>query len=85
MGGRRSAYDNAVCESFFKTLKSDLVDRRSWPDKAELRTAVFDYIECFYNANAATRASAHASSNSMNGPSDRTFPTSPKTTAGRSE
>jgi putative transposase len=49
MGGRGSAYDNAVCESFFKTLKSDLVDRRSWPDKAELRTAVFDYIECFYN------------------------------------
>ncbi len=49
MGGRGSAYDNAVCESFFKTLKSDLVDRRSWPAKAELRTAVFDYIECFYN------------------------------------
>jgi putative transposase len=49
MGSRPSAYDNAVCESFFKTLKSDLIDRRSWPDKAELRTAVFDYIECFYN------------------------------------
>jgi putative transposase len=49
MGGRGSAYDNAVCESFFKTLKSDLVDRRSWPTKAELRTSLFDYIECFYN------------------------------------
>jgi len=49
MGSRKSAYDNAVCESFFKTLKSDLVDRQSWPTKAELRTAVFDYIECFYN------------------------------------
>ena len=49
MGGRRSAYDNAVCESFFKTLKSDLVDRHSWPTKPQLRTAVFDYIECFYN------------------------------------
>jgi putative transposase len=49
MGGRGSAYDNAVCESFFKTLKSELADRRSWPTKAELRTAVFDYIECFYN------------------------------------
>jgi putative transposase len=49
MGGRGSAYDNAVCESFFKTLKSELVDRQSWPTKAELRTAVFDYIECFYN------------------------------------
>lgn len=49
MGGRGSAYDNAVCESFFKTLKSDLVDRQSWTNKAQLRTAVFDYIECFYN------------------------------------
>jgi len=49
MGGRGSAYDNAVCESFFKTLKSELVDRRSWPTRAELRTAVFDYVECFYN------------------------------------
>jgi putative transposase len=49
MGGRGSAYDNAVCESFFKTLKSELIDRRSWPTKPELRTAVFDYIECFYN------------------------------------
>jgi len=49
MGGRGSAYDNAVCESFFKTLKGDLIDRRSWPEKAELRTAVFDYIEAFYN------------------------------------
>lgn len=49
MGGHGSAYDNAVCESFFKTLKSDLVDRRSWPTKAELRTSLFDYIECFYN------------------------------------
>ena len=46
---RGSAYDNAVCESFFTTLKSDLINRRSWPDKAELRTAVFDYIEVFYN------------------------------------
>ena len=49
MGGRGSAHDNAVCEAFFKTLKSELVHRRSWPTKAELRTAVFDYIECFYN------------------------------------
>jgi putative transposase len=49
MGGRGSAYDNAVCEAFFKTLKSELVDRRSWPTKAELRIAVFDYVECFYN------------------------------------
>jgi putative transposase len=58
MGGRGSACDNAVCEAFFKTLKSELVDRRSWPAKAELRSAVFDYIECFYNQQRPTRRSA---------------------------
>ena len=49
MGARGCAYDNAVCESFFKTLKSELIDRRSWPTKAEARQAVFDFIETFYN------------------------------------
>lgn len=49
MGSRGDAYDNAVAESFFKTLKAELVHRRSWPTKAELRSAVFDYIESFYN------------------------------------
>ena len=49
MGSRGCAYDNAVCEAFFKTLKSELLDRRSWPTKAEARHAVFDFIETFYN------------------------------------
>jgi putative transposase len=49
MGGRGSAYDNAVCEAFFKTLKTELIDRHSWPTKADTRAAVFDFIECFYN------------------------------------
>jgi putative transposase len=30
-------------------LKKELINRRSWPTKAELRTEVFDYIEVFYN------------------------------------
>lgn len=51
MGNRGSAYDNAVCESFFKTLKTELIDRRSWPTKAETRAAVFEFIETFYNRN----------------------------------
>lgn len=42
-------WDNAVAESFFATLKKELINRRSWPTKAELRTEVFDYIEVFYN------------------------------------
>ena len=49
MGSRGDCYDNAVAESFFATLKKELIHRRAWPTKAELRTEVFDYIEVFYN------------------------------------
>lgn len=50
MGSRGDCYDNAVAESFFATLKKELVHRRSWPTREELRREVFDYIETFYNA-----------------------------------
>jgi putative transposase len=49
MGARGDAYDNAVAESFFATLKKELVNRRSWPTRRELGAAVFEYIEVFYN------------------------------------
>ena len=49
MGSKGDCYDNAVAESFFATIKKELVDRRRWPTRAELRTEVFDYIETFYN------------------------------------
>ena len=49
MGSKGDCFDNAVAESFFATLKKELINRRSWPTKAELRTEVFDYIETFYN------------------------------------
>ena len=41
---------NAVAESFFATLKKELVHRRSWPTREALRREIFDYIEIFYNA-----------------------------------
>ncbi len=47
--GCTSAYDNAVAESFFASLTKDLLRRRTLPSRAEGRTAVFDYIEAFYN------------------------------------
>lgn len=50
MGSRGNCWDNAVAESFFATLKKELVHRRSWPTREELRSAVFDYVEVFYNA-----------------------------------
>jgi putative transposase len=49
MGSKGDCFDNAVAESFFATLKKELIHRQSWPTKAELRTEVFDYIEVFYN------------------------------------
>jgi putative transposase len=49
MGSRGDCYDNAVAESFFATLKKELIHGRSWPTKAELRTEVFEYIEVFFN------------------------------------
>jgi putative transposase len=49
MGSKGDAYDNAVAESFFATLKKELIHRRSWPTRRELSSAVFEYIEAFYN------------------------------------
>jgi transposase InsO family protein len=49
MGSRGDAYDNAVAESFFATLKKELVHRQTWPTCRELGAAVFEYIEGFYN------------------------------------
>jgi putative transposase len=47
--GCTSAYDNAVAESFFASLSKDLLRRSNLRSRAEARTAVFDYIETFYN------------------------------------
>jgi putative transposase len=42
-------WDNAVAESFFATIKRELIDGRAWPTRAGLHRAVFDYIEGWYN------------------------------------
>ncbi|HME02904.1 MAG TPA: IS3 family transposase, partial [Solirubrobacteraceae bacterium] len=49
MGSRGDAYDNAVAESFFATIKKELVHRQPWPTRRELGSALFEYIEAFYN------------------------------------
>ena len=49
MGSKSDCFDNAVAESFFATLKKELIHGRTWPTKAELRTEVFEYIEVFFN------------------------------------
>lgn len=42
-------YDNAAAESFFATLKKELVNLFSWPTIADVRVAVIEYIEIYYN------------------------------------
>ena len=49
MSRRGNCWDNAVAESFFATIKTELVHRQPWATRVELRAALFDYIETFYN------------------------------------
>ncbi len=49
MGSVGDCYDNALAESFFATLETELIDRCDWATPAEARAAVFEYIEVFYN------------------------------------
>jgi len=49
VGMAGECWDNAVAESFFATIKRELIDTRSWPTRTGLRAAVFDYIEGWYN------------------------------------
>ena len=44
-----NCYDNAVVESFFGTLKTELVHRMRYRTRDEARTSVFEWIECWYN------------------------------------
>ena len=43
-------YDNAVAESFFKFLKIEELNRKSFRSKSELEFSIFEYIEGFYNS-----------------------------------
>jgi transposase InsO family protein len=44
-------WDNAVAESFFATIKSELITPRSWPTKALVHNAIFEWIESWYNTH----------------------------------
>jgi putative transposase len=49
MGSVGDAYDNAICESFFATLECELLERHRFKTQAEARSAVFEFVEGFYN------------------------------------
>jgi putative transposase len=49
MSRKGNCWDNAVAESFFATLKKELVRDAVWPSKAAARADIFEYIETYYN------------------------------------
>ncbi len=49
MGRTGTALDNAMAESFISTLKAELVSNLKFPSRQAAKTAIFDYLETFYN------------------------------------
>ncbi len=50
MSGKGNCYDNAAMETFFKTIKAELIWRHSWHTRRAAELAIFEYINGFYNA-----------------------------------
>lgn len=63
MGGLGTAYDNAAAESLFATIKRELVHRHRFPTRAAARSAVFEFIEVFYNRRRLHSSLAYLSPN----------------------
>jgi transposase InsO family protein len=49
MSGKGNCYDTAAVETFFKTLKSELIWRNTWATRRQVQIAVFEYVNGFYN------------------------------------
>jgi len=60
MSKKGDCWDNAVSESFFHTLKTELTHHENFQTKAEANEKIFEYIEIFYN-----RQRLHSSNNYM--------------------
>lgn len=50
MSGKGNCFDNAAVETFFKTLKAELIWRHIWQTRRQVEIALFEYINAFYNA-----------------------------------
>ncbi len=49
MSGTGNCYDNAAMETFFKTIKAELIWRETWHTRRQVEVAIFEYINGFYN------------------------------------
>jgi transposase InsO family protein len=61
MSRKGNCWDNAVAESFFASLKIELMPQRAWRTRDEARTAIFEYIETWYNPKRRHSANAYLS------------------------
>lgn len=61
MGAVGTAYDNAVAESFFGSLKRELVHRRRFATRSQARSEIFEWIEVFYNRQRRHSTLGHLS------------------------
>ncbi len=59
MGRRATCYDNAAMESFFHTLKVELVHRERYPTRRMAKSSIFEYIETYYNRQRKHSAIGH--------------------------
>jgi putative transposase len=66
MGSVGDCFDNAMCESFFATLECELLNRRRFKTQIEACTAIFDFIEGWYNPRRHHSALAIYRHSSMN-------------------
>ena len=49
MSRKGNCWDNAVAESFFKTLKTELIYHEKYESILQAKTSIFEYIEIWYN------------------------------------
>lgn len=61
MSRKGNCWDNAVAESFFHTLKTELVHHHKFENQEEAKKAIFEYIEVFYNQNRMHSANNYLS------------------------
>jgi putative transposase len=65
MSRKGNCWDNAVAESFFASLKTELKTERGWRTRADARSAIFDYIETWYNPKRRHSSNGYLSPNAF--------------------
>ncbi|MFF7579393.1 transposase [Streptomyces sp. NPDC008061] len=61
VGRTGRCWHNALAESFFSTIKRELLDTAVWPSRAAAHTAIFDFIEGWYNLHRLHSSLGHLS------------------------